>query len=180
MGTFAQWVKQQEDRQDGIGYFARYWASVTPGKISSVDGVKKQLDKIDKTYADSRDERGKAAIAAALSGYGLAVGEYHKLQAAERATALGLDVRVPDEPPPGYDAPVSKPEDVLPYPQPEDAAMSPGEAQRLAEAMQQTREAARDIAPPERYELAADEHGPRIARRDPVSEIGRASCRERV
>jgi len=156
MGTFAQWVKTQEDdHETAIGYFARFWASVTPGKISSIDGVKRHLDKIDKSYADSHDEAGKAKIGAAINGFHLAVTEYHKIQAADRAKAMGLDVRVPDEPPPATIAPVDDNK-------PDDGPSGSG-----------TDDLAAFRAPHERYEMARDATGPRIVRvpdpaRDPA------------
>jgi hypothetical protein len=99
VGTFAQWVKLQEDRQDGIGYFARTWSSVTPGKISSVDGIKRHLDRMGKQAAESGNDRAIAAYQAAESGYHLAVREYHQVQAQANAEAQGLTVSKPEPPP---------------------------------------------------------------------------------
>lgn len=141
MGTFAQWVKTQEDRQDAIGYFARYWASVTPGKISSPDGIAKHLDRIAKSYADGGDERGKAAIAAAQSGYHLAVKEYHQARTREQAESQGLVVHVPDEVPPVTDA---EPQE------PDDGAGNDISPEALARSVEQ------------RFETVRDEHGPKI------------------
>jgi hypothetical protein len=113
MGTFAQWVKLQEDRQqDGIGYFARYWAQVTPGKISSVDGIKRHLDRLGKQAAESGDERAIAAFQAAESGYRLAVKEYHQVQAQANAEANGLTVSKPEPPPFSHETDLSRPPDV--------------------------------------------------------------------
>lgn len=95
MATYAAWVGAQTERDDAIGYFARYWARVTPGRISSITGFERHLDKIQRDFAATDDEQGKAAIAAAISGMKLATAEYHKAEAVRNAIATGAM-----EPPP--------------------------------------------------------------------------------
>jgi hypothetical protein len=83
--TFAQWIKAQENRDDQVGYFARYWSQMSPGKISTPGGVERKLTEWQGELAagkpdgqsDAAWERGKVAIEAALVGYRLAVTEYH-------------------------------------------------------------------------------------------------------
>jgi hypothetical protein len=91
MSTFAQWVKDQVSRDDSIGYFARYYDTITPGKVSSVLGVLKVLEDNARQYSTQPDgmenpawERARASSAAAIAGYHLAVKAFH-----------GEDVAVP-------------------------------------------------------------------------------------
>jgi hypothetical protein len=112
MTTFANWIKAQEHRDDSVGYFARYWDAVTPGRISTPSGVERQLLKIeDATPEDAVKEQ--AAIGAALAGFKIAVGDYHKDQALSNAVASGvLSDRIPREEPP-----VAQEPDAVPEPQ---------------------------------------------------------------
>jgi hypothetical protein len=174
MGTFAQWVKLQEDRQDGIGYFARYWASITPGKISSVDGIKRILDKAGKQAAESGDDKTLAMYQAAESGYHLAVREYHQVRAAENATAQGLEVRMPQPLPPPDDSPAfSKETDLA-----RKGFMEPDAVRELMDSVIREHHAA-DLAADaakrqQGYELAADANGrPQIVRALPESRLDR-------
>lgn len=165
MGTFAQWVKQQEGRQDGIGYFARYWSQVTPGKISSVDGTKRVLDRI---RAQGGGEREEAAIEAALSGWNLAVREYHRDQAARNAADNGLEVvRVPG-PPETYSGNVLPPDQ-----QPPERADGAPETVSTADLARAHERALADfssgdsnvhpaVSGPQRYELADEGGKPQI------------------
>lgn len=99
MPTFSNWVAEQSHRDDAVGYFANYWSRVTPGRISSITGIGRHLDKLDAAYRDSDDEKGKAALGAARSGYELAVKDYHKAEATANAVRTGaLTDRVPDVP----------------------------------------------------------------------------------
>lgn len=107
MVTFTQWAKGQADRQDAVGYFTRYWDSVTPGKISSVVGVRRFLETIehDRKTRGKPDEMSDAAwdkagvsLEAAKSGLELAVAEYTRMRAVENANAHGLQL-APEQPP---------------------------------------------------------------------------------
>jgi hypothetical protein len=97
MATFAAWLSEQQDRQDAVGYLARYWHQASPGRLSAVSGVEKHLRAIEADYRTRPDgmeepawQQGQAAIAAALNGFRFAVEEYHKMQAAEVAQAHGV------------------------------------------------------------------------------------------
>ena len=127
MATFAQWVKGQLDRDDSIGYFAKYWDSASPGKISSISGVGKHLEQIKAEYETQPDgmaepawQRAQAAVAAALGGYHLAVTEYEKLENAagnEEYRHAGITPGVPH---PG------RRKDAAPRPEPEQAGKYTG------------------------------------------------------
>lgn len=119
--TFAGWLKGQVSRGDAVGYAAKYWESVTPGKISAVSGIEKHLGKIQADYEvqpEGMEEaawlHGKAQIDAALSGLKFAVDEYHQAQALEVAQATGAVPKlasVPDidpELPPAQGHPVER------------------------------------------------------------------------
>jgi hypothetical protein len=87
MATFTQWVKAQADRDDSVGYFAKYWEQVTPGKISSIAGVGRLLDQLAADFAVQPEEMAEPAwrsaqakIGAAQAGYELAVREYHNAE----------------------------------------------------------------------------------------------------
>jgi hypothetical protein len=109
VGTFANWLKGQVSRGDGIGYAAKYWESVTPGKISAVSGVERHLQKIKADFETQPEgmspqawDHARVSIDAALSGLNLAIDEYHREQALEVAQAAGAVPKlasVPDEPP---------------------------------------------------------------------------------
>lgn len=91
MATFAAWVKEQEDRQDAVGYFASSWAALTPGRISTPGGIRRHLEKIEQEMQDHPDrfsERQKAGIGAAKSGFELAVKEYHAVHTEETAAQV--------------------------------------------------------------------------------------------
>jgi hypothetical protein len=115
MATFASWLKGQVSRGDEIGYAAKYWESVTPGKISAVTGVEKYLRQIKADYEtqpEGMEEaawlHGRAQVDAALSGLKFAVDEYHKQQALEVAQAAGAVPKlasVPDPEPPADPGP---------------------------------------------------------------------------
>lgn len=107
MVTFTQWTKNQVERNDAVGYFAKYWNDVTPGKISSIAGVRKHLETIehDRTAHGKPDdmaepawERAKVALGAAKSGLELAVAEYTRMRAVENAQAHGLALASPELP----------------------------------------------------------------------------------
>lgn len=96
MGTFAGWLSEQADREDAVGYLAKYWKSVTPGKISAVSGIDRFLHKIEEDYRvqpEGMEEaawlHGQMQVAAALNGLKFAVDEYHKQQAVAAAVANG-------------------------------------------------------------------------------------------
>lgn len=93
MATFAAWVKAQDRRDDAVGNFARYWEQVTPGRISTPTGMERHLQSVDASLAASGDERGRIALAAALSGYHLAVKEYHQAEALDNAVRTGAIAR---------------------------------------------------------------------------------------
>jgi hypothetical protein len=98
MATFAQYAKAQVDRDDSIGYFAKYWDKVSPGKISSVPGIQRHLEQIQADLAGSDDERAKAQVAAAIAGCNLAVKEFHEAEKPNHdARALAKDVPAPGE-----------------------------------------------------------------------------------
>jgi hypothetical protein len=172
-GTFAQWVKEQadrQDRQDDIGFFARTWEQVTPGKISSVDGIKRHLDRIAKQAADAGDETAQNRIGAALSGFSLAVREYHQARAAAEAASQGLEVRMPqpDDNPPFPERAEGK---HVPEPPPGEApmrvtgALSP--ADRLAEHVERVAsQPGRGVIRPAPggHELVPDRPGPETVR----------------
>lgn len=93
MATFAQWVKDQQERDDQVGYFARYFAEVTPGKVSTPTGILRVLNQVrDRSVAES-DEKSLTRADAAITGYNLAVPEYQKDQALRQAIAAGA---IPD------------------------------------------------------------------------------------
>ena len=108
MATFSQWVKLQEPRDDAVGFFARYWDAVTPGKISSVAGVRRYLDKLAAQIADSggteESERAGVKHGAALSGLELAVTEYNQAETRDLAIRQGVlpDPAVEAPPASGY------------------------------------------------------------------------------
>lgn len=103
MATFSNWVKDQLEREDSVGFFARYWDSVTPGRISSITGVGRHLEKIERDYGeqppDGQDRNawlsGKSKVDAAMAGYHLAVKEYHGAEALDNARREGV---LPDPP----------------------------------------------------------------------------------
>lgn len=64
--TFVSWLTTQHGRDDGVGELARHWKEVSPGRVSSVDGVRRQL---------FREENGEANWANHLR---LAVDAYTK------------------------------------------------------------------------------------------------------
>jgi hypothetical protein len=125
MTTFSMWLKRQGNREDAIGYISRYWEAATPGRISSVTGIKRHLEQLSKDHNEGDDEQAKVAIAAALSGFGLAVKEYHQVSSIEIAKANGA--LPPDFPMPGAPGaqefragsliPDAEPTDVIPLPQ---------------------------------------------------------------
>lgn len=43
MTTFVSWLTTQQDRADGVGDLAKHWSEVSPGRVSSVEGVRKVL-----------------------------------------------------------------------------------------------------------------------------------------
>lgn len=101
MVTFTQWAKEQAERQDAVGYFARYWDSVTPGKISSIAGVRRHLDLIEHDrsvkgkpddMADAAWDKAAVSLDAARSGLALATAEYTRMRAVENAKAHGLEL----------------------------------------------------------------------------------------
>jgi hypothetical protein len=97
MATFAQYVKAQVERDDSIGYFAKYWDKVSPGKISSVDGVGRHLDQIQADLEPSDDEKAKAQAGAAIAGYKLAVKEYHAAEQPNHdARSFARDLPAPE------------------------------------------------------------------------------------
>jgi hypothetical protein len=108
MRTFAQWIKAQEDRDDQVGYFARYWSQASPGKISSVTGVERKLEEIrlelqgepPEGQSAPAWERGKVAIEAAFTGYRMAVDEFHADQPdqPEQPKLPGLEPPAPAHP----------------------------------------------------------------------------------
>lgn len=100
MSTFAAYLNDQLGRDDAIGYLAKYWHELSPGRISAVSGIERALRKEEARLADPRNkpedmapaawERSIAVNAAALAAFGLAVDEYHKNQAIEVAHASGV------------------------------------------------------------------------------------------
>lgn len=102
MATFSQWLKTQGDRDDAVGHFSRYWDSVTPGKISSVSGMQRHLEKIAKSYEEAesgtgQESRENVQVKTALSSLPLAVKDYHRAEARENAIktgAMGPDAQV--------------------------------------------------------------------------------------
>jgi hypothetical protein len=89
MATFAAWVKAQDQRDDAVGNFARYWEQVSPGRISTPTGIERHLAALGESLAVSGDERGRIALGAAVSGYHLAVKEYHQSEALDNAVRTG-------------------------------------------------------------------------------------------
>jgi hypothetical protein len=97
MATFASWLSEQTDRDDAVGYVAKYWKSVTPGKISAVSGIERYLAKIRDNYAMQPEDmaepawrHAQAQADAAISGLPFAVDAYHKHQAIGVAEANGV------------------------------------------------------------------------------------------
>jgi len=100
VSTFAQWLAAQEDRDDRTGWLARHWAGVTPGRISSVTGVMRHLERrlSDLQAADPGDDRvaatelAEAARQAALAVEAAREGaaEYARSQLRAQAERAGL------------------------------------------------------------------------------------------
>lgn len=95
MATFAAWLKDQESRQDRIGRAACYWAKVTPGRLSSVQGVKRFVENQLRDLGDSADPDDVAAIRDAIAGLEEAHVAYAKHEAHEQAIAAGVTELVP-------------------------------------------------------------------------------------
>jgi hypothetical protein len=101
VGTFRQWLSEQETRSDLVGWAARWWKETTPGKISSPTGIIRRLE----MFADEAEpgsdvannhKKAAAGIRAAHAEWRQATGGIPPLAAVPE----GLD------PPPGIaDAP---------------------------------------------------------------------------
>lgn len=89
MATFAQYLKTQLHRDDELGFFARFWEENTPGKISSVAGIGRALEKIEAQYESGDNSQAQQALGMARKGYDLAVSEYHKAETLDAAIAAG-------------------------------------------------------------------------------------------
>lgn len=84
----------QEERDDQVGYFARYWKQHSPGRISTPSGIEKTLSKFAQNIAGMDDgaekERADIALKAALVGLALALKDYHRDEARDNALATGV------------------------------------------------------------------------------------------
>lgn len=106
MATFRVWLEAQEGRDDQVGYFARYWAQHSPGRISTPSGMQKTMNKFAQDISAMDDgiekERADVNLKAALVGLGLALKDYHKDEAVDHALATGASpedlAREPDKP----------------------------------------------------------------------------------
>jgi hypothetical protein len=89
VGSFAAWIKDQAHRDDAVGYFARYWTDLKIGRISTPTGIRRELEKAGQHITRHPDERAQASLGAAMSGYALAVKEYHQANALAVAIETG-------------------------------------------------------------------------------------------
>jgi hypothetical protein len=118
MATFSQWLKLQEGRQDETGSAARYWAQVTPGRISGVTGIIRHLEK-HLGELGTPGLAGNQALAnaeAALAGIRSAVDEYGRDSIAEQARKAGVLALVPPAGPESDAEPPLAPGEVREYP----------------------------------------------------------------
>jgi hypothetical protein len=93
VSTFSQWLATQEDREDEAGWFAQYWKSVTPGRVSSVTGVIRHLDqRLADALAGAVAEEDLADLRRALSAVRDAAAGYGQDQLADQAQRAGLRV----------------------------------------------------------------------------------------
>jgi len=93
VSTFSQWLATQEDREDEAGWFAQYWKSVTPGRISSVTGTIRFLDsRLADALAGGVAEEDLADLRRALSAVRDAAADYGRDQLTDQAHRAGLRV----------------------------------------------------------------------------------------
>jgi hypothetical protein len=93
VSTFSQWLDTQEDREDEAGWFAQYWKSVTPGRISSVTGTIRFLDsRLADALAGGVAEEDLADLRRALSAVRDAAADYGRDQLTDQAHRAGLRV----------------------------------------------------------------------------------------
>jgi hypothetical protein len=125
MATFSQWLKLQEGRQDETGSAARYWAQVTPGRISGVTGIIRHLEKL--ASEDPGQDGAKALdrqyAETALAGIRSAVDEYGRDSITEQARKAGVLALVP---PAGPESDAEEPERPMPRLERTLASGSPG------------------------------------------------------
>jgi hypothetical protein len=124
MATFSQWLKLQEGRQDGTGSAARYWAQVTPGRISGVTGIIRHLEKLWHEAEAAPGHEGAEAAQAALAGIRSAVDEYGRDSITEQARKAGVLALVP---PAGPESGAEEPGRPMPRLERTLASGSPGE-----------------------------------------------------
>lgn len=78
MATYRNWLSDQEEREDDIGWYARYWSRITPGRISAPAGVERYLrEHIEGMKGEGGNPEGLAHAETALGIHGKAVDEYH-------------------------------------------------------------------------------------------------------
>jgi hypothetical protein len=113
VSTFSQWLGTQEDREDEAGWFAQYWKSVTPGRVSSVTGIIRFLDKrLADALASSVAEEDLADLRRALSAVRDVAADYGQDQLADQAHRAGLRLIRPARAAQGGAEPISAPDAV--------------------------------------------------------------------
>jgi hypothetical protein len=111
VSTFSQWLDTQEDREDEAGWFAQYWKSVTPGRISSVTGTIRFLDsRLADALAGGVAEEDLADLRRALSAVRDAAADYGRDQLTDQAHRAGLRVIRPAKAAQSAAEPVSAPD----------------------------------------------------------------------
>lgn len=125
MATYRSWLAEQEKREDMTGWYARYWTSITPGRISAPQGIERVItEKIAELEEAGRqgdnvenfDEKLSHARYA-LEAHPRVVEEYHKRDAVstegepdpgQPVVNNSLTIVADPAQPPGYqDAPAS-------------------------------------------------------------------------
>lgn len=95
MATFASWLKDQQPRQDAIGWFARYWDALTPKpRLSSPSSIGSHLE--DRETGGFRDpaiewKEGTATGGNVRDAYDAVLGEYRRHRAQTVAAAQAAD-----------------------------------------------------------------------------------------
>jgi len=90
MATFSQWLKDQESRPDEIGKAAVSWSSLTPGRISSVLGIERYIERRLSEHGPDADSEETRWLNDVLAGLRKAAEEYGRVQAHEQAVKAGV------------------------------------------------------------------------------------------
>jgi hypothetical protein len=96
MVTYTGWLKTREKAEDRIGWYARYWARITPGRISSVTGVEVRLNEnlrdarkvFEESGGDADLEQGVRMAESALEIHLEAVEAYNQRDSSLQAQAV--------------------------------------------------------------------------------------------